>query len=302
MDRWILLLLLSFLVVACDKSEDEQGAAAPIGVSTTPGIQPISPTTQPAFAELMLSGAFRDRGVDQLTIAEEGSLAVERALPMGYREITDIDFDDDGYHSSSVVIKAIRSSNECGMDSEFDSIDKKIADCAAKNSHSLWKGEDFGVSGESLWKLVVLTSDGKEVWMDSRTKILWSDNLGATNWCKAAGNDQDLPNNSSMIECSVLGAGESWCTDPTLKGIFKGELDDSLVSWRLPTRSDWMMADIDGVRHVLPEMNHNFWSATIYSAARQNAWIYAGNYGTISTTNRSNLGDRYVRCIGRIAD
>src|SRR5690606_13122647 len=147
--------------------------------------------------------------------------------------------------------------------------DGRISDCLSKNtSRASWEGASQGENGEATWKLV--TYDGTyEVWRDERTKLLWSDDLGQSNWCRAAGNreigstatpdftgfcesgtyqNQTTPQ-SYCVEASDLApiaAGENWPSGSTYHGA-KGGMgkNNGNVRWRLPTIYDWMQAQID---------------------------------------------------------
>ena len=99
---------------------------------------------------------------------------------------------------------------------------------------------------------------------------------------------------------------------------FKGELKASDgVLWKLPSKNDFMLAEVNGIRKVLPFMddvndfmaslntlpNNNggsyfFWSSSSSSGYRLFAWYFGGSYGDFYGDDRSS-GNRYlVRCIG----
>ena len=70
-----------------------------------------------------------------------------------------------------------------------------------------------------------------------------------------------------------------------------------LVRWRLPTRSDWHQADMDGLRYVLPNLTASFWSTTVDSTNRDAAWYFYGVTGY--TFNDFRDSSYAVRCVGR---
>lgn len=79
----------------------------------------------------------------------------------------------------------------------------------------------------------------------------------------------------------------------------KGNLTGSNPQWRLPTIEDYKLADVNGMRKVLPNMDYSFWSASSFSDGRSDAWYFDGGYGFVGNDRRyGNLG---VRCVGRSA-
>lgn len=272
----------------------------------------------PTFSSLMASGLHRDTGgtPTQWSILDEKTAS----LPAGYREVPDITIDDEGFTGVSITY-ATRPSTPCGTSG---SITDRIDDCAGKNpGSSTWEGSTDGNAAEGTWKLVTLTATSTEVWRDERTGLVWSDQLGTANWCVAAGNVQSNdPSNycnngtyqnqatptSVCAEAAGLASavgGEDYTTGTY--GDAKGGLGalnvDAPVRWRLPTSYDWKLADINGVRRVLPNMNpgSNFWSATINSNNRTIAQVFTGTTGAISSSTRTSAFN-YVRCVGRVID
>jgi hypothetical protein len=70
------------------------------------------------------------------------------------------------------------------------------------------------------------------------------------------------------------------------------------IKWRLPTRNDYLQADLNGIRFVLKTANSPFWTATMNSAStnRSEAWTYNQSQRTIEKVAMTDL--RQVRCIG----
>jgi hypothetical protein len=65
----------------------------------------------------------------------------------------------------------------------------------------------------------------------------------------------------------------------------------------LPTKEEYEQAELHGIREVLSFNKDYYWSASVYSLNRANAWIFNGANGNVSTNNR-NL-NYSVRCIAR---
>ena len=77
----------------------------------------------------------------------------------------------------------------------------------------------------------------------------------------------------------------------------KGNLTGATHQWRLPTMEDYKLADVNGIRKVLPNMDIAFWSASSSSINRNLAWVFGGGNGYVNGDYRYyNNG---VRCVGR---
>ena len=213
-------------------------------------------------------------------------------------------------------------------------IEARIADCKSKNGlWAFYDGKKYGQDGEGDWKLVsVLDNSGKfEVWRDERTKLLWSDKASSDyNWFRAAGY---VPSNNS-VEQSVAETGYdavsgspmqfqpsspiSVCLDVNDEGAiaaggvigipydmttetdFKAGLAYPQVTWRLPSRNDWYLAEVNGIRKVLPNMDNSFWSSSSYSNNRNYAWFFYGVNGNMGVSDRGNSDS--VRCVASQRD
>jgi hypothetical protein len=86
------------------------------------------------------------------------------------------------------------------------------------------------------------------------------------------------------------------------------------VSWRLPTIEDYKLADVNGIRMVMPDMGiagpsrpvapdastgyvNDEWSASVYSISRAYAWGFRGSGGLVTYYYRNFPYG--VRCVGR---
>jgi hypothetical protein len=227
-----------------------------------------------------------------LSYAQEIDLTLSNTLPSGLRRVPLMELDDEGTHGKNVVTQS-RPTVECGVGEAFTGIDGRINDCNSKNgTNSIWNGYLSGAAGEGSWKLVALTSTGRETWVDLKTGMVWSDVVASGNWCKASGNTQE-----SMIgvdtDCSVIGESDSFCYGTNSEGFGNN------IQWRLPTRNDYLQADINGLRFVLKQGGSTgFWTATMVSGSlgRGEAWVYNPQQGTLSSGELTS--SRQVRCIG----
>ncbi len=241
------------------------------------------------------SGIHRERGTALVYYKDEIS---GNTLP-SVRAVPDIRFDDEGADGKNVTTRAAltRPSFPCGL-VRTATLAEKIADCALKEKNgplASWSGLTHANSAEANWSLVVLSEDPKgtfEVWVDKKTGMVWSDTITTeANWCEASGSQQSESDNVG-VNCPTLGKGQSFCTNYSVAELPK-------VEWRLPTRHDYLQADIDGLRFVVPNKGMNaYWTATVSSDVmkRDKAWTYVIPQGVLRAEPMS--ADMRVRCIG----
>ena len=96
------------------------------------------------------------------------------------------------------------------------------------------------------------------------------------------------------FNCSTLSELQSTCVGKTL------DLLGAQVKWRLPTRNDFLQADLDGLRFVMKKENETLglWTSTIRGASqkRSEAWVYHSLEGTLSADDLDT--EHAVRCVG----
>jgi len=289
------------------------------------------------FAMNMASSQHRDKSIAQVSLSTEsvtnaGTAYVNSAV--GYRAVTSIMKDDDGYLGTSVtaVNRTGWGATTCGTAQA--TIELRIADCAAVFlAEATWDGSTKGNSGQGVWKLVTRTGDitaakGREVWRDERTKLLWSSRLGAVvNWCRASGSNNITNNPAAEADPGSYcdGSYQNTGTGPATKAISAcfedgdnyfttshASIDNAgkvglglssvpSVAWRLPTLHDYMQAEANGIRFALPDMLANGaaeWTSTAVSGGfHQNAWRFVSNFGYVDALVRYQ--DASVRCVGR---
>jgi hypothetical protein len=91
---------------------------------------------------------------------------------------------------------------------------------------------------------------------------------------------------NSTFEYDSAKGGMRWTTTPPVK-------------WRLPAIQDYKVADHNGIRFVLPNMATVFWSASVNSITRNNAWLFGGDRGSVNNgSSRSSSSVSGVRCVG----
>lgn len=269
-----LVLVSAFLLISCgeDASRNKRGANL---------IK--KPEFNNAESEAgVMAHLSRDPVVVPITSAQAINDIVNGSLSKSYRTIPKL---SDVDKSAFGVEDLGRPSNSCGQGLNT-SIGDRMTNCEKSNSKSYEWSNKNGVAGEANWKLVSLAGLGRtEIWMDLRTGMLWSDVVTTeANWCDAAGTTQGRCNSSNP---------EFVCN-----GILY-EMEN--IKWRLPTRNDYLQADINGLRSVLktPASDVSFWAATIDATDSNRGWAYNQNAGTVSTYPLTSL--KQVRCIGAAA-
>lgn len=292
------------------------------------------------------SMAHRTLGTTQLSSYTEittlSGVRLPSASPYGYREVPNVSLDDDGVNGVNVTVvnRSSWSGKTCGL---AGTVDYRIADClSVLGSSATWNGSTYGNAGQSIWKIVTRTGECvntsptdprcKEVWRDDRTGLLWSSRVAtAIDWCKASGNNLSDPSSlcndplrqnvsagvAAISACFDGGVPSSFSDTDNLSGSIinragKGGLTSTAtatspaVIWRLPTMHDWQVANVDGVRFVLPDIGalgtggtiRAEWTATIKSRDRSMAWVFDFYEGGFSTAVRSQSDVVGARCVG----
>ena len=280
--KFIALLALPLLLTACLEAESKKTSRPPL---SNPGQVAVNPSE-------FRSQLHRDRTTVILSTTQEARQA--NSLPVGYENIPNILEADDGQGPRTQVVYATHTAAPCGNGANFATIQARIQDCATINpTQSTWNGQANGTAGEGNWVLVVRNGINQEVWLDQTTNYLWSDRVAeASSWCDASGNTQAAPTDGN-VDCFVLNTNQrNLCS-----GMSISILPDTQVSWRLPTRADFLLADINGARFVLNSIGLTFWTATVSGADRDQAWSIEQSTGMLSTGSRAE--SRAVRCIGR---
>jgi hypothetical protein len=275
-----IVIALSFVLVGCNEVPGNRAKPNNGSVNTVTG------------AETMKSQLHRVKNTTVLSTQNEITNAA--ALPVGYSDIPRLEEADDG-SGNSPVSRQTRPMVDCGVDVALSSLQTRIRDCVTKNPvHSEWKGILNGNAGEGDWQLVMRNSSGKEIWQDKSTGYLWSDVISTqSNWCQASGNTESALTEGG-IDCLELQAGVSRCEGASVFGIPASE-----ISWRLPSRADYLQADINGMRFIFStqSLNTPVWTATINGENREEAWAILPRTGILAPELRSaSLG---VRCLGR---
>lgn len=272
-----IISLFTLLVLACSCTDATNNGKR----KNTRGDRGNQTTDRPAatvpFYNSMPSHISRNRGAEQLSYAEINEKFKDESInnSLIYRPIP-----IEGLDNTGQLVEAGRPGVACGINPDFTSIRASINDCTTKNNgRHIWLGKDFGIAGEGDWSLVAV-SDSPEftIWMDQRTELLWSHSVARADWLDASGNNQ------ANSPCGSL-------------EIFP----ENQVSWRLPTRNEFLQADINGYPSIfkLEDLKDEiFWTATSASNI-DNAWVIKISNGVLSEVDK-DTNTVAVKCVGQI--
>lgn len=170
--------------------------------------------------------------------------------------------------------------NTCGNLPESESIRSRELNCTTINAdQAKWDGIANGMSGEGNWSLVYHQSpsaniDRVSIWIDHTTGLLWSDSMGEYTWDEASG----------------VGVNDA---EDVCKNFTALPLDE--VKWILPSRNEFLQADLNGARFVLADTQNYFWTS-LRDAQSKKAWGILQSTGELkSFADSTKLS---VRCIG----
>jgi hypothetical protein len=271
-----LLPILSLLLIA---------SCGPVANQNVVSQQNIDNGDDPVLAtkdEIIKSQMNRGKGttvVSQADIRIKTKELKKAYLPDGHSEIpTSMTLE-----SNVVSINYSQYDRNCGITSNSETkLGDRISDCNKIYNLGLdvkasWSSQLYGVAGEGNWSLVSVSinEDIKNiVWYDLTTKLLWSHNLGQRNFEEAA--------TTLGRACAVFQESNEY------------SLDSNFVTWRLPTRADFLQADINGSRYVLNNTDKEYWTATQNTV--NTAWTI--NQSTGNSTSVELTDTRAVRCVG----
>ena len=239
------------------------------------------------------STKIRDFGTAVLTLIQE-SLAPSSS---GYRVAP---LPTDGELRAAGQLSMSSYSTDCGT---AGSVTSRIQNCKGQYADdATWVGSAEGLYAESTWILVTRdTTAGVAIWKNSGSGYLWTSKVASNvSFCEAAGVDSDY-----SFNCSGNSAKLSYCSETTgysypVDGAAKlGNLSMSngKVMWRLPTRADYLKAELDGLRYVLAMgSTDNFWSANTWSVDPGSIWTFSAE-GVLNTTAISNTSTDVI-CVG----
>lgn len=220
--------------------------------------------------------------VTQRSIMDKSKEVKRLFTPEGYSEIPS------SMTMESLATKTVLSNynQECGnLIGKTSTLGDRIADCRKvylnRNVDTRWHNKSHGVAGEGNWSLVSVSIDISKtpavtstVWYDFTTKLIWSDLITETDFAKAA--------TAYNRTCSLFSENN------------RHKLNSDYVIWRLPTRGDYLQADLNGARYILNNTDKDFWTSTLIST--DSAWSIKQSTG--NSTLRALTEVLPVRCVG----
>jgi hypothetical protein len=201
-------------------------------------------------------------------------------------------------------------------------------------AREVWRDERTGLLWSSLVSGLACTDNEN---CNSTSPV--DDGKNGLNWCKASGSNNITNNPTAQPDeynDPINGLQTyNYCDNPSYQTTGTGPADKAVsacfedgenffttndakidnagkaglgysstpkVAWRLPNKYDYVQAEADGLRFVLPDnMNKNAynveWSASVISYVRSSAWGFSPDYGYFY--NGSRLNSYSVRCVGR---
>lgn len=231
-----------------------------------------------SLVQVMRPQAYRTKGSKQLSYQALSDALRDNSSDLNYRFIPDPQYDND----ETVTITSVRHNN-CGKANDLDTVRLLRNNCLEMNSSSdsnsaEWLGEKLGIAGESTWYLIHNNNNQTKVWQDTSTGMLWTHAVGKGSWSEASGSGVD----AAKYICGNLSI-------LPVKGI---------VKWMLPTRNEFLLADINGARYILPDTENSFWTSSKVPGS-SNAWAIKQNSGILFEADASDPNTILdVRCVG----
>ncbi|MBL7664456.1 MAG: DUF1566 domain-containing protein [Bacteriovoracaceae bacterium] len=275
-----------------------------------PDIQNQAVENSTTISTLQRSQAFRTSGKKQYF---ESELAV---LARGDKPLTDFHYFNlptiANHNEGSKNIPVGPDSIDCdGDDVDADTLDEFRNYCRSRlaTKKRTWFGSENGTAGEGDWRMVakiISAGKGYEVWEDLSTGLIWSDIVTEETWCKASGNRDAACSPADLATLPCFGSADVQVE------MGKGNLNKiaKVIDWRLPTRNEYLQADLNGIRNVIPAFRRSLtapasttnpvlvWTATTDSQDNTKAWLYDGRYGVLSSETMTE--ERSVICVGRV--
>ncbi len=236
--------------------------------------------------EAIRSQMNRNRGSDtviQATIMDEVKSTKKAYYPEGYSEVPSSTTTE----SYAEKIDISKYTTECGVLKETTStVGERIADCRKKYTNTMgipssWVAKNFGVSGEGNWSLVSVAIDATQtpevttlVWYDFTTRLLWSDHIKEATFEEAVSDFNGVCKTFNKDNVHFL--------------------NTSYIDWRLPTRSEFLQADINGSRYILNNLDKTYWTSTLLTREA----VYSIKQSTGNSSSTALTETHSVRCVG----
>ena len=265
----------------------------------------VNTQNQEVSTPLIKSQVSRDKGTDSISYLDLSIALKNETLKANIilSPTPSLDRDELSKRRATRVSKISESIEEdnCGDSIQStSSIPDRVTECQKKISNpaaNYWAAKESGTSGEGDWALVsyIYEKDDSapkksKVWRDLSTGLLWSDIVASGSYIEAIGFD---PTSETRLQSLC----DSQLNSP--KPAF-GNISPKQVKWRLPNRSEFLQADINGARSVLSNTKNLFWTASFEGIPEGStditAWAINQSTGVLEKVDVNTVIQ--VRCIG----
>lgn len=295
MNRNLLCLLMLGTLVSCGAAKNNESRAGDPPPNN--GDRSIQPAGSEEFQKTQRSHMFRNKESQQLNYYGERKALAEKTLPKTHRTIPDAerDVDTNVIHPEKIASPEAGCGNYNGTDTnQAVSITARHKNCAEVQGDTnavTWNGKNKAINGEGFWQLISNSSYtennqvfNKIVWQDLSTGLLWSDLTASYTWEEASGNK-----NTDSRPC----VSKSNTPKHEL-----GRIHPSIVSWRMPNRNEFLQADLNGSRFVLPNNSDFVWTASFGKTDNGIDKAWAINVSTGELKLMATSTELPTRCIG----
>lgn len=287
------ILLGGLVSCGAAKNSDSRGGN---NTSTKTTTDQLAAGSDGDFQKAFRSQMYRNKESQQYSYIGEREVLAKNTLPKTHRTLVDMERDID----SNIVRPEKLASPELGC-GNYNGIDpKQNISITARHNNCLevqgdsnavsWNGKNKAISGEGKWQLISNSSYvenektyNKTVWQDLTTGYLWGDTASEYTWEEAAG----VGANQDTRPCLAI-------SDAPKHEL--GRIHPSFVTWRLPNRNEFLLADINGSRFVLETSENENYIWTASYAGDNKAW--AINVSTGQLTKMSTDSKLKARCLG----
>lgn len=246
----------------------------------------LSSADDKEFQKYSFSQAYRNKENIRLVFVDMVKALQTNTLPLTTYLIPNIEVHIDSEVDAPMVIPSLVK--DCGnATTSTTTLADRIKSCkdTIPDANSIaWSGKAKGISGEGDWQLVSYSNKMK-VWQDFRTGLLWSDIVETADYEIASGVTVGVVDNLKDRVCQTV-------ADTPRDAL--GNIHESKVHWRLPNRNEYLQADINGARFVLPNTDQETWTSSY--AGDSQAWAITQKTGVLRKVNMTTK--LKVRCIG----
>lgn len=295
------LLLICFIItnlVACGAAKNSKSRSGE-NPENNPPDRDIQPADSDQLQKTLRSHMFRNKESQQLSFYGERDALAKKELPKTHRTIPDAqrDVDTNVVRPEKIASPEAGCGNYSGVDADQAvSIKARYNNCKDVQGDInavTWFGKNKAINGEGFWRMIANSSYtenekvfNKIIWQDLSTALLWSDLSASYTWEEATG----ITNKDSRPCLSK--------SDTPKHEL--GRIHPSFVTWRMPNRNEFLQADLNGSRFVLPNTSDYIWTASF--GGTQNgvdmAWAIKVSTGELKLMPTST--ELATRCIGVI--